>query len=101
MLTWYVLFYLDDNLFLSKSQRSIFIMAPILQIPSQLYQFVIKVDRSDSGMGAVLSQRLVKEQKRHPCAFSSRHHIQTKPNHNIDNTELLKVIWPSKSGATG
>lgn len=52
--------------------KSRFTSAPILQMPDPDRQFVVEVDASDVGMGAVLSQRSAFDQKLHPCAFFSR-----------------------------
>ena len=48
-----------------------FSTAPILIMPDPEKQFVLKVDASDTGAGAVLSQRAV-DSKIHPCAYFSR-----------------------------
>ena len=49
-----------------------FTSAPILIQPDPEQQFVVKVDASDSGVRAVLSQRSETEGKMHPCAYFSR-----------------------------
>ena len=49
-----------------------FTSAPILQVPDPDQQFVVEVDASDVGVGAVQSQRSTSDQKLHPCAFFSR-----------------------------
>ncbi len=48
-----------------------FTSSPILQVPDSGRQFVVEVDASDVGVGAVLSQRSGTDQKLHPCAFFS------------------------------
>ena len=49
-----------------------FSSAPILVFPDPKRQFTVEVDASDSGVGAVFSQRSAEDQKMHPCAFFSR-----------------------------
>ena len=49
-----------------------FTSAPILTLPDPKRQFVVEVDASNEGIGAVLSQRSDRDGKVHPCAFLSR-----------------------------
>uniref|UniRef100_A0AAQ6IR55 Gypsy retrotransposon integrase-like protein 1 n=1 Tax=Anabas testudineus TaxID=64144 RepID=A0AAQ6IR55_ANATE len=68
-----------------------FTTAPILIIPDPAHQFVVEVDASDQGVGAVLSQRSSKDNKIHPCAFFSRRMSQAERNYSIGDKELLAV----------
>jgi transposase InsO family protein len=68
-----------------------FTSAPILVFPDPGRQFIVEVDASDTGVGAVLSQRSVKDQKVHPCAFFSRKLSPAERNYDIGNRELLAV----------
>ncbi|KAK7922262.1 hypothetical protein WMY93_009164 [Mugilogobius chulae] len=54
-------------------------------------QFIVEVDASDSGVGAVLSQRSPVDQKVHPCAFFSRRLSPAEHNYSIGDRELLAV----------
>lgn len=54
-----------------KEKFTKFTTAPILQMPDPERQFVVEVDASDVGVGAVLSQRATSDQKLHPCVFFS------------------------------
>ena len=49
-----------------------FVSAPILVQPDPSLQFVVEADASDTGVGAILSQRSPSDHKLHPCAFFSR-----------------------------
>lgn len=71
--------------------KSMFTSAPILSIPDPSVQFVVEVDASDAGVGAILSQRLPKDNKMHPCAFFSRRLTPTERNYGIGDRELLAV----------
>ena len=71
--------------------RDRFSSAPILQVPDAERQFVVEVDASDVGVGAVLSQRVASDQKLHPCAFFSRRLSPAERNYDIGNRELLAV----------
>ena len=68
-----------------------FTSAPILQMPDADRQFVVEVDASDVGVGAVLSQRAGEDNKLHPCAFFSRRLSSAERNYDIGNRELLAV----------
>lgn len=54
-----------------------FTSAPILRIPDPALQFVVELDASDVGVGAVLSQWVISDGKLHPCAFFSRRQRET------------------------
>lgn len=66
-----------------------FATAPILRQPNLQQQFVVEVDASDTGAGAVLSQMF--EGKLHPCAFFSRRFSSAERNYYIRDWELLAV----------
>ncbi|KAI3369234.1 hypothetical protein L3Q82_007781 [Scortum barcoo] len=56
------------------------------------YQFIVEVDASETGIGAVLSQRCPVDQKVHPCAFFSRRLTPAERNYDVGNRELLAVV---------
>lgn len=64
----------------------------MLTHPDPEFQFTVEVDASDSGVGAVLSQRSPADHKLHPCAFFSRHLTPAERNYNVGNRELLAVV---------
>ncbi|KAK3530504.1 hypothetical protein QTP86_027868 [Hemibagrus guttatus] len=66
-------------------------MAPILRHPDLDLPFVVEVDASSSGLGAVLSQRHGKPGKLHPCAFYSRKLTSAEVNYDVGNRELLAI----------
>ncbi len=52
-----------------ESLKSRFISAPILNTPDPSRQFIVEVDASEVGVGAVLSQRSSSDERIHPCVF--------------------------------
>lgn len=68
-----------------------FTSAPVLVHPDPARQFIVEVDASDVGVGAVLSQRSAKDNKVHPCAFFSHRLTPTEQNYSIGDRELLAV----------
>lgn len=65
--------------------------APVLTIPDPSLQFVMEVDASDVGIGAVLSQRSPEDNRLHPCAFLSQKLSPAERNYDVGNRELLAV----------
>ncbi|KAL2083752.1 hypothetical protein ACEWY4_021525 [Coilia grayii] len=68
-----------------------FTSAPILQVPDPERQFVVEVDASDVGVGAVLSQQRPENNKLHPCAYFSHRLSPAERNYDIGDRELLAV----------
>ncbi len=71
--------------------KGCFVSAPILITPDPSRQFVVEVDASEVGVGAVLSQRSPSDDKMHPCAFLSHRLSPAERNFDIGNRELLAV----------
>ncbi len=71
--------------------KSRFISAPVLCLPDPERQFIVEVDASEVGVGAVLSQRSPRDEKVHPCAFFSHRLSPAERNYDIGNKELLAV----------
>ena len=65
--------------------------APILIHPEPSCPFVVEVDASDVGVGAILSQQSGQDQKLHPCAFLSHRLNPAERNYDVGNRELLAV----------
>lgn len=70
--------------------KQLFTSAPVLTMPDPDRQFIVEVDASDSGVGAVLSQRSA-DGKVHPCAFFSRRLSSSERNYCVGDKELLAV----------
>ncbi|KAI3359066.1 hypothetical protein L3Q82_002567 [Scortum barcoo] len=68
-----------------------FFVAPVLTVLDPALQFVVAVDASNEGVGAVLSQRSATDNRIHPCAFLSRKLTPAERNYNVGNKELLAV----------
>ena len=71
--------------------KQLFTSAPILLHPDPSRQFVVEVDASDTGVGAVHSQSNPKDGKLHPCAFFSQRLSLAECNYDVGNRELLGV----------
>ncbi|KAK3531065.1 hypothetical protein QTP70_008755 [Hemibagrus guttatus] len=68
-----------------------FTTAPILCHPDPDFRFLVEVDASSSGIGAMLSQRHGVPGKLHPCAFFSRKLTAAEANYDVRNWELLSI----------
>ncbi|KAK3554259.1 hypothetical protein QTP70_020113 [Hemibagrus guttatus] len=68
-----------------------FTSAPILRHPDPDLPFVVEVDASSKGLGAVLSQRHGEPGKLHPCAYYSRKLTAVECNYDVGNRELLAI----------
>ncbi|KAK3569123.1 hypothetical protein QTP86_024496 [Hemibagrus guttatus] len=71
--------------------KDCFTSAPILCHPDPDKPFVVEVDASSSGLGAVLFQRHGNPGKVHPCAFYSRKLTTAEVNYDVGNRELLAI----------
>uniref|UniRef100_A0A669C7S5 Reverse transcriptase domain-containing protein n=1 Tax=Oreochromis niloticus TaxID=8128 RepID=A0A669C7S5_ORENI len=66
-----------------------FASAPILSQPDLNQPFIVEVDASDTGVGAVLSQKV--EGKLHPCAYFSCRLSPTERKYDVGDRELLAI----------
>ncbi|KAI3375481.1 hypothetical protein L3Q82_003807 [Scortum barcoo] len=71
--------------------KKLFVSAPVLTIPDPKLQFIVEVDASNEGVGAVLSQRAPRDNRIHPCAFLSRKLSSAERNYDVGNRELLAI----------
>ncbi|KAK3572456.1 hypothetical protein QTP86_033106, partial [Hemibagrus guttatus] len=68
-----------------------FTTAPLLIHPDPDKPFVVEVDVSTTGVGAVLSQQQGSPSRLHLCAFFSHKLNLAERNYNISNRELLAI----------
>ncbi|KAI2650029.1 Transposon Tf2-6 polyprotein [Labeo rohita] len=71
--------------------RQRFTSAPILRHPDPQRPFIVEVDASSTGVGAVLSQRQGQPPKTFPCAFYSHKLCPAERNYDVGNRELLAI----------
>lgn len=77
-----------DRAFKTLKQR--FSSAPILTLPDPALPFIVEVDASEVGIGAILSQRS-SDGKLHPCTFMSHRLTDTESRYDVGDRELLAV----------
>ncbi|KAL0204378.1 hypothetical protein M9458_002396, partial [Cirrhinus mrigala] len=68
-----------------------FTSAPILRHPDPEREFVVEVDASNCGVGAILSQRHGSPPKLFPCAYFSRKLTPAERNYDVGDRELLAL----------
>ncbi|XP_073780218.1 uncharacterized protein [Danio rerio] len=71
--------------------KTCFTEAPILCHPDPTRPFIVEIDASNSGIGAILSQRSPTTNKLHPCAFYSRKLNPAERKYDVGNRELLAM----------
>ncbi len=71
--------------------KEAFSTAPILRHPDPQGPFVVEVDASTTGVGAVLSQQSGEPPSLHPCAYFSKKLSPAEVNYDIGNRELLAI----------
>ncbi|KAK3519821.1 hypothetical protein QTP70_006475 [Hemibagrus guttatus] len=71
--------------------KTAFTTAPLLVHPDPELPFIVEVDASTTGVGAVLSQQQGNPRTLHPCAFFSRKLSPAEVNYDIGNRELLAI----------
>ncbi len=73
------------------SLKTAFSTAPILRHPDPHVPFVVEVDASTTGAGAVLSQLFGESPRLQPCAYYSNKLTPAEQNYDIGNRELLAI----------
>ncbi|KAL0174051.1 hypothetical protein M9458_030019 [Cirrhinus mrigala] len=71
--------------------RQRFTSAPVLHHPDPDKPFIVEVDASSTGVGAVLSQRQGESLKIFPCAYFSHKLTPPERNYDVGNRELLAI----------
>ncbi|KAK3507763.1 hypothetical protein QTP70_000217 [Hemibagrus guttatus] len=71
--------------------KTAFTTAPLLVHPNPEFPFIVEVNASTTGVGAVLSQQQGNPRKLHPCAFFSRKLSPAEVSYDIGNRELLAI----------
>lgn len=71
--------------------KSRFSKAPFLIQIDPKRQFIVEVDASDTGLGAILSHCSITDNKLHPCSFFSRRLSSAERNYDVGNRELLAI----------
>uniref|UniRef100_A0A3Q3LFZ5 Gypsy retrotransposon integrase-like protein 1 n=1 Tax=Mastacembelus armatus TaxID=205130 RepID=A0A3Q3LFZ5_9TELE len=71
--------------------KHVFTHAPLLSHPDPDSPFVMEVDASSAGVGAILSQYQGTPRVLHPCAYFSRKLSSAERNYDIGNRELLAI----------
>ncbi|XP_075037452.1 equilibrative nucleoside transporter 4 [Mixophyes fleayi] len=74
-----------------------FVSAPVLKHPNPDLHFIVEVDASDVGVGAVLSQKYLKDHRLHPCAYLSRKFSSAEERYDVGNLSEPCSIIPGSS----
>ncbi len=74
-----------------QERKKWFSSAPILHHLDPKLEFIVEVDASRTGIGAVLSQCQGNPLKVYPCAFYSRKLNPAEQNYDVGNRELLAM----------
>uniref|UniRef100_A0A4W5K2I5 ribonuclease H n=1 Tax=Hucho hucho TaxID=62062 RepID=A0A4W5K2I5_9TELE len=77
--------------------NDLFTSAPVLAHPDPSLAFIVEVDASEAGIGAVLSQRSGSPPKLCPCAFFSKKLSPAEQNYDVGDRELLAVVRALKA----
>lgn len=80
----------DDCQLAFETLKNLLISAPILAFPDINVPFILDVDSSGHGIGAVLSQKQNGQEK--PVAFASRTLNKAERNYSVTRRELLAVV---------
>ncbi len=71
--------------------KKLFTSMPILHHPDPELEFFVEVDTSNTGIGAILSQRQGNPPKLFVCAFYSRKLNSAEQNYDVGDLEILAM----------
>ena len=74
--------------------KRLLVAEPVLRLPDMLKPFVLRTDKSDVGIGAVLLQQ--HEGKLFPVTYASKKLLPRERNYSIMEKECLAVVWAVK-----
>ncbi|KAK1788749.1 hypothetical protein P4O66_002561 [Electrophorus voltai] len=74
-----------------EQMRGAFVSAPVFCQPDPSLPFIVEVDASEVGVGAVLFQRQGTPPRLYPCAFYAKKLQPDERNYDVGNRELLAV----------
>jgi hypothetical protein len=72
--------------------KALFTDAPVLAHPDPSLVFIVEVDASEAGVGAVLSQRSGSSPKLRPCAFFSKKLGPAEQNYDVEDRYVVKAL---------
>ena len=78
--------------------KSVLTTEPVLHLPDFERQFILAVDASDTGLGAVLMQE--SEGEKCPIIYLSRKLLPREQNYSVVEKECLALVWAVKSLST-
>uniref|UniRef100_A0A8C7RSA0 Reverse transcriptase domain-containing protein n=1 Tax=Oncorhynchus mykiss TaxID=8022 RepID=A0A8C7RSA0_ONCMY len=77
--------------------RALFTSAPVLAHPDPSLAFIVEVDASEAGIGAMFSQRPGTPPKLRPSVFFSKKLSPAERNYDVGDRELLAVVKALKA----
>ena len=75
--------------------KSVLTMEPVLQLPNFEKQFIVAVEASDTGLGAILLQE--HEGEKRPVSYLSRKLLPREQNYSVVEKECLALVWAVKN----